>query len=93
MNGGLLVPAFNLPGDARAADVLAEHLGERRVQLVPMAPLIAAGITLTAATLPQPARLLERERATVLPRSAWSQPVYDVEELLNHYIDLTERDE
>ena len=93
VNGGLLVPAFDLAGDARAADILAEHLTDRRVQLVPMAPLIAAGINLTAATLPQPARLLERERATVLPRSAWSQPVYDVEELLQHYIDLADSNE
>lgn len=93
VNGGLLVPAFDLAGDARAADILAEHFTDRSVQLVPMAPLIAAGINLTAVTLPQPARLLERERATVLPRSAWSQPVYDVEELLQHYIDLADSKE
>ena len=92
LNGGLLVPAFDAASDARAADMLAEHFPERSVQLVPARELALAGVTLTSLALPHPARLLERDRATVLPRSAWSQPTPDVEGLLQHYIDLAERE-
>ena len=75
----------------RAADLLAAHFPERVVTLVPARDLARAGITLTSLALPHPARLLERDRATVLPRSAWSQPTPDVDGLLQHYIDLAER--
>ncbi len=88
VNGGLLVPAFDLPSDARAADLLAEVFPERIIRPVPARGLAMTGVTLTALTLPHPARLLERDRAKVLPRSAWSRPTPDAEALLQHYIDL-----
>lgn len=88
VNGGLLVPAFDRDSDARAADLLAEVFPGRSIVPVPAGVLAAAGVALTALTLPHPARLLERDRATVLPRSAWSQPTPDDEAFLQHYIDL-----
>lgn len=93
VNGGLLVPAFDLPTDARAADMLAEAFPDRVIRLVPAVLLAAANLTLTSIAIPQPARLLERDRATVLPRSAWSQPTTDSEALLQHYIDMASRGE
>jgi len=92
LNGALLVPAFDAPSDQRAADILAAHFPGRVVALVPARDLALAGVTLTGLALPHPARLLERDRATVLPRSAWSQPTPDVDGFLQHYIDLAERE-
>ena len=79
---GLLVPAFGLPSDARAADLLADVFHGRAIRLVLARVLAAAGVTLTALALPHPARLLERDRAAAL--SAWSQPTPDAEALLQY---------
>ena len=92
LNGGVLAPAFGGPGDARAADILAEVFPGRVIQLVPAEALAAAGVSLSGLALTQPARLLERDRVTVLPRSAWAQPTADAEELLQKYIDLANRE-
>jgi agmatine deiminase len=86
MNGGLLVPANGTASDARAADILADVFPGRVIRLVASLP----GTPLTALMLPHPARLLERDRATVLPRSAWEQAVPDAEALLQKYIDMAE---
>ncbi len=90
MNGGVLMPSFDAASDARAADILAEHFPGRIIAPVPAAILAAADVTLTSLALPHPARLLERDRATVLPRSAWDQPTPDAEALLQKYIDMAE---
>ena len=84
VNGGLLVPAFDTPSDARAADILAEAFPDRVIQPVPATILAEAGITLTSLGLPHPARLLERDRATVFPRAAWGNPTPGAEGLLQH---------
>jgi len=91
LNGSLLVPAFDTADDARACDILANLFPDRSIQPVNALALARAGITLSSIALPQPARLLERDRATVLPRAAWSQPTPDAEALLQHYIELAER--
>ena len=88
LNGGLLLPTFDDAQDDAAAAILREAFPERVVQPIPALDLAVAGLTLTSLALPQPARLLERDRATVLPRSAWSQPTPDAEALLQHYADL-----
>jgi agmatine deiminase len=90
MNGGILMPAFDAPSDTRAADMLADVFPGRVIAPVPAAALADAGLTLSALALPHPARLLERDRATVLPRAAWDQPVPDAEALLQKYIDMAE---
>jgi agmatine deiminase len=86
VNGGLLVPGFGVAQDARAADMLADVFPGRAVRTVPALP----NLPLTALMLPHPARLLERDRATVLPRSAWDQAAPDAEALLQKYIDMAE---
>jgi len=92
VNGGLLVPAFDCSNDNRAADMLAEVFAGRDIRMVPARTLAAAGISLSALALPHPARLLERDRATILPRSAWSQATPDADAVLQHYIELAERE-
>lgn len=84
------MPAFDDPGDARAADMLAEVFPDRVIQLLPAAVLAEAGLALTNLGLPHAARLLERERATVVPRAAWARPTPDTEALLRHYANLAE---
>jgi agmatine deiminase len=88
VNGGLLVPAFDAPSDARAADMLAEVFPDRSIRLVPASLLAESDLPLTSLAVPHPARLLERDRATVLQRSAWSQPATDAEGVLQHYADM-----
>ena len=90
VNGGVLMPAFDAPSDVRAADMLAEVFPGRVIRPVPAGALLEAGVTLTSLTLPHPARLLERSRAMVLPRSAWDQPTPDAEALLQKYIDMAD---
>jgi agmatine deiminase len=87
LNGGLLVPSCDSQSDEKAADILAEQFPDRVIKLVPAAALAAAGISLASLAIPQPARLLERDRATILPRSAWESPVPDVEGFLEKYND------
>jgi agmatine deiminase len=91
INGGLLIPSFDADSDARAADMLAEVFPGRTMTLVPAADLAAFGVSLTSLVLPHPARLLERERATILPRSAWSQPTPDAEAIIQKYIDMADK--
>ncbi len=88
INGAVLAPAYGEPGDDRARAILAEHFPSHAVRLVPALDLARCGLTLTSLALPHPARLLERDRASILPRSAWSQPPPDVDALLQKYIDL-----
>ncbi|MBX7200900.1 MAG: agmatine deiminase family protein [Rhodospirillaceae bacterium] len=92
INGVVLVPAYDEPGDERARDILAEQFRSQDVRLVPALELAKAGLTLAGLALPHPARLLERDRASILPRSAWSQSPPDVDAMLQKYIDLAAED-
>ena len=90
VNGGVLVPAFETPADEAATHILRTLFPERVVRQVRATTLTAAGVSLASLALPHPARLLERDRATVLPRSAWTQPAPDIDGFLQKYIDLAE---
>ena len=68
--------------------MLAEVFPDRVVRLVPAGLLAESDIPLTSLVLPHPARLLERDRAKVLPRSAWSQP--EAMDAVEHYSDMVE---
>lgn len=92
INGTVLAPGYDEPGDARARAILAEQFPSYDIRTVPALALVQAGLSLTGLVLPHPARLLERDRASILPRSAWSQPPPDVDELLQKYIDLAAAD-
>ena len=92
VNGAILMPAYGIPSDDEARDILSEIFPQQPVHAVPAAALAAAGVSLTSLVVPHPARLLERDRASLLPRSAWSQPAPDVDAVLQKYIDLAEED-
>ena len=92
VNGVLLVPAYGEAADDLARGILAEQFPSHDVRLVPALDLAAAGLTLAGIALPHPARLLERDRASILPRSAWSQSSPDVDAILQKYIDLAAAD-
>lgn len=92
VNGTVFVPAFDAPADDRAADILAGAFENHPVVSVPARALAEAGLSLPSVILPHHARLLERDRATVLPRSAWGQAPPDVDALLQKYIDMAEVD-
>ncbi|MHB1205837.1 MAG: agmatine deiminase family protein [Rhodospirillaceae bacterium] len=92
VNGAVLVPGYDQASDDRARAILAEQFPNHQVRLVPALALARFGLTLTGAVLPHPARLLERDRASLLPRSAWAQPASDVDAILQKYIDLAAAD-
>ena len=93
VNGTVLMPTYDAPGDERAADILAGALEKRSVTPVPARTLAEAGLSLSSLILPHQARLLERDRATILPRSAWKQEPPDVDAILEKYIEMAEADE
>lgn len=88
LNGAVLAPVFDAPTDENALEVLGRAFPGRAIEAVPALDLAAHGVSLTSLALPQPARLLQRDRATTLPRSAWSQPAPDIEAILQKYIDM-----
>lgn len=88
VNGAVLAPAYGEAADDQARGILAEQFPSHDVRLVPALDLAVAGLTLAGLALPHPARMLERDRASILPRSAWSQPPPDVDAVLQKYIDL-----
>jgi agmatine deiminase len=91
VNGAIFVPVFDAPTDENALEVLGRAFPGRAIEAVPALELARAGVSLTSLCLPQPARLLQRGRATTLPRSAWMQPAPDVDALLQKYIDMAEK--
>ena len=93
VNGAVFVPSYDAPTDDKAAQIFAQLFPDRVIRKVPARAFAEGGATLASLAIPQPARLLERDRATVLPRSAWSQQAPDVDAMLQKYIDLAEKDE
>jgi agmatine deiminase len=92
VNGAVFVPAYDAATDDEVAEIFARLFPDRAIHFVPALAFAQAGVTLSSLAIPQPARLLERDRATVLPRSAWSQQAPDVDAMLQKYIDLAEKD-
>ncbi len=92
INGAVLAPTFDAPTDESARDVLGRAFPGRAIIPAPALTLAMHGVSLTSLALPQPARLLQRDRATTLPRSAWTQPVLDEEETLQRYIEMARKD-
>ncbi|MGE4062771.1 MAG: agmatine/peptidylarginine deiminase [Rhodospirillaceae bacterium] len=88
VNGAVLVPVFDAESDENALDVFTRAFPDRAVEPVPARTYAEHGLSLTSLVLPQPARLLQRDRATTLPRSAWANPIPDVDALLQKYIDM-----
>lgn len=92
VNGAVLTPMFGAPTDAHALEALARAFPGREIVPVQALALAMHGVSLTALALPQPARLLQRDRATTLPRSARMQPALDDDEMLQKYIEMARKD-
>lgn len=90
INGAVLVPVFGAATDDNALEVLGRAFPGRPIEAVPADVFAAHGLTLTSLAVPQPARLLQRDRATTLPRSAWSHAPPDVDAILQKYIDMAD---
>ena len=91
VNGAVLVPVFGAATDEAALAVLRRAFPDRAIVPIPAQEMATHGVSLTSIALPQPARLLQRDRATTLPRSSWTQPVPDADAILEKYIDMAEK--
>jgi agmatine deiminase len=92
-NQAVLVPQYGLPSDITAAATVGAFLPGRRVIKTRATELIKSGASLSSLLQYQPARLLERHKATLLPKSAWQQPAPDYIGLLDQYIERIEKEE
>lgn len=90
LNTAVLVPAYGIPEDDLALDRIADAFPGRDTIQIPTQAIVAAGASLSSLLQYQPARLLERSKATLLPKSAWHRPVPDYESLLETYIEKVE---
>lgn len=92
LNTAVLVPRYGDPEDDGAAQIIGNAFPGRAVKQVDAEALAAGGSSLSSLIQYQPARLLERDKATLLPKSAWHRPVPDYIGLLEAYIEKVESD-
>lgn len=92
-NQAILVPQYGLSSDVAAAATVGALFPGRKVINTQAAKLIKSGVSLSSLLQYQPARLLERHKATLLPKSAWQQPAPDYIGLLDQYIERIEKEE
>ena len=93
MNTAILMPSYNLPEDEVARNYLEDTFPGRTIVEVDATELVQGGASVSSLTQYQPARLLERHKATLLPKSAWQRPVPDYVGLLQAYIERVETEE
>ena len=93
MNTAILMPSYDLPEDDVAKDFLRDTFPGRTIRQVNAKDLLLGGASVSSVTQYQPARLLERNKATLLPKSAWQRPVPDYVGLLQAYIERVEAEE
>lgn len=91
-NQAVLVPQYGVASDATATATIGALLPGRRVIKTHAVDLIKSGASLSSLLQYQPARLLERHKATLLPKSAWQQPAPDYIGLLDQYIERIEKE-
>jgi agmatine deiminase len=90
LNTAVLVPSYGLPEDDAAIERIANAFPGRNTLQIPALEIVAAGASLSGLMQYQPARLLERDKATLLPKSAWHRPVPDYVSILDTYIEKAE---
>lgn len=85
-NQAVLVPQYDLKSDELALNNMKPIFPGREVIGVDARTLLNHEMSLSSLLQYQPARLLERHKATLLPRSAWNRPAPDHVGLLEAYI-------
>ncbi len=93
LNTAVLVPGYGVTEDEVAVKKIGDALPGRAVRIVPALDLVKGRASLSSVTQYLPARLLERNKATLLPKSAWQRPVPDYVGLLEAYIARVEAEE
>jgi agmatine deiminase len=94
LNTAVLLPQYGCQQtDSAARDVITRCFPGRAIELVPCGTLIKRGSSLSRILQYQPARLLDRSKATLLPKSSWQRPVPDYVGLLETYIARVENEE
>ncbi len=93
LNTALLVPQYgDSKCDETACEILSGCFPGRTIEPIDCRELVKRGITLSRMVQYQPARLLDRSKATLLPKSSWQRPVPDCVGLLEEYIAQAEDD-
>lgn len=92
-NKAILVPQFGeQTTDDAARDVIAKCFPGRIAEPIDCRELLEKGMVLSGMFQYQPARLLDRSKATLLPKSSWHRPVPDYVGLLEEYIEQAEEE-
>ncbi|NKB44449.1 MAG: hypothetical protein GKS03_09255, partial [Alphaproteobacteria bacterium] len=76
-NQAVLAPQYGIASDEPALNALKKAFPGREIIGVDATPFFTHEASLSSLLQYQPARLLERHKATLLPRSAWQQPAPD----------------
>lgn len=92
-NQAVLVPQYGLTSDDPALNALNRLFPGREMIGVDAKTVLDHGASFSSLLQYQPARLLERHKATLLPRSAWQRPAPDHIGLLEAYIAKVEEEE
>lgn len=92
-NQAVLVPQYGIDSDDEAASTIGAVFPGRTVIKVDAAEILAASGSLSSLLQYQPARLLERHKATLLPKSAWQRPTPDYIGMLDQYIEQIENED
>ncbi|MEQ8509462.1 MAG: agmatine deiminase family protein [Rhodospirillaceae bacterium] len=90
LNEAVLLPKYGAPEDDVALSLIQPYFAGRKIIQINCIPLLRVNCSLSSLLQYQPARLLERHKATLLPKSAWHRPVPDYEGLLDSYIERLE---
>ncbi len=92
LNKAVLIPHYGTTEDTEVAGLFKILFPGRTIVGIDATAIIAGGASLSRLLQYQPARLLERGKATLLPKSAWHRPVPDYLGLLETYIERVEKE-
>ena len=90
VNAAVFLPFYNCAEDQAARKVIQQVFPHVKIEPVNMTPVLETSLALSSLVIGQPARLLERHKATILPKSAYNRPVPDWDGLMDAYIEMVE---
>ena len=90
VNAAIFVPFYDCPEDQQARKTLQRVFPHTKIEPVDMSVIAKTDLALSSLVIGQPARLLERHKATILPKSAYNRPVPDWDGIMDAYIEMVE---